>query len=299
MRAVAVATPVDTFLAARGRVEGRVIGTMRGAVHVEFREMVISLIGARVSRTPNAISVEDASILAAIRSGEVVRAVPGSVCAGALNISWEPGRAACWDPTVRETGSELTRVRLRGEDILWRLGAPCAERSWGGSALAGGLRMLSEALVKIDPGLANTAAARLIGLGSGSTPEGDDLVASVALAVQAFGPAAGWSSDIVRAWLATCVPEDLGRRTTSLSATLLRLASQACAPEEIRNLLQVGGQGWIEDFERLRQLGHSTGRNYLLGVGLAATRMGLEAAKLPGNATPQRTRAVRVGSWPD
>jgi uncharacterized protein DUF2877 len=105
-----------------------------------------------------------------------------------------------------------------------------------------------------DPALAAAAGRRLIGRGPGLTPEGDDLIAGVAAVL---------SED--RHWVAALIGADLRTRTTSLSATLLELAAQGMGPEPLQALLA----GDPRALSRLVRLGHSTGRAYAIGAGLA------------------------------
>ena len=111
------------------------------------------------------------------------------------------------------------------------------------------------------PLLTPEAAAALIGLGPGLTPEGDDVVAATA-AVVAAGP---WPAAEKAAWLAAALGPDLRARTTSLSATLLELAAQGQVAEPLQALL-AGRRGALD---RLLRIGHSTGRAYALGAARA------------------------------
>ena len=105
---------------------------------------------------------------------------------------------------------------------------------------------------------AKAASAYLVGRGPGLTPEGDDLVAGVAAVL---------SHD--RSWVAALIGADLRVRTTALSATLLELAARGMGPEPLQALL-AGEPGALD---RLLRLGHSTGRAYALGAGLALTHV--------------------------
>jgi Protein of unknown function (DUF2877) len=111
------------------------------------------------------------------------------------------------------------------------------------------------ALAARDAAGARAEAERLIGLGPGLTPEGDDLLAG-ALAVAA----------VLHAPLAGVLPPDLRERTTRLSATLLELAARGAVMEPVHGLLK---PGWRGALRRLYQVGHSTGRAYAAGAGAA------------------------------
>ena len=141
-----------------------------------------------------------------------------------------------WDPTLRPPDDP---VALGAH--VWRV---------VGDAPAD----LVRAVETRDPALATAAGRRLIGRGPGLTPEGDDLIAGVAAVLAEDRP-----------WVAALIGRDLRTRTTSLSATLLELAAQGMGPEPLQALL-AGDRGALD---RLLDLGHSTGRAYAIGAGLA------------------------------
>jgi hypothetical protein len=117
-----------------------------------------------------------------------------------------------------------------------------------------------------EPAGARAVGEALVGRGGGLTPEGDDLVAGAA-AVVAAGP---WDAADKAAWLEALIPQDLRRRTTALSATLLELAVTGRIAEPVHGLF---GPHWRPALDRLLRLGHSTGRAYALGAATAATRL--------------------------
>ena len=141
-----------------------------------------------------------------------------------------------WDPTLRLVGDPAA------------LGAHLRRVAGDGPA------DLVRAVETRDPALAAAAGRRLIGRGPGLTPEGDDVVAGVAAVLSEN-----------RSWVEALIGTDLRTRTTSLSATLLELAAQGMGPEPLQALL-AGDPGALD---RLLRLGHSTGRAYALGAGLA------------------------------
>jgi hypothetical protein len=134
------------------------------------------------------------------------------------------------------------------------------------------------ALVARDAGAARAEAERLIGLGPGLTPEGDDLVAG-ALAISA----------VLYGELPGVLPGDLRERTTRLSATLLELAARGAVMEPVHGLL---GPRWEAALRRLLRVGHSTGRAYAGAVG-AVMRCSSPAPDPPGR---HRRAAVGRGS---
>ena len=102
--------------------------------------------------------------------------------------------------------------------------------------------------VAVDP-------VRLAGHGEGLTPAGDDLllgyIAGLVLFRRSFD-------------LAHHVAEVAARRTTALSATLLRHAAKGEVPEQVHTLLVHGDAG------PLAHWGRTSGHHVLHGLGLAA-----------------------------
>jgi hypothetical protein len=149
-----------------------------------------------------------------------------------------------WDPTLRLPADPPALA----DDILAALGDHDLVEAPGDQ--------LARAIETGDLALAGASGAALVGRGPGLTPEGDDVIAGAAAILAAAG-----SRDLVAALLGT----DLRARTTSLSATLLELAARGMGPEPLQALL-AGEPGALD---RLLALGHSTGRAYALGAGLA------------------------------
>lgn len=158
-------------------------------------------------------------------------------------VGWPGGDPPLWDPHVEP---------LRG--------GPAAVRE-----LAGWL-----AARAAPPGITLAEApGRLLGRGRGLTPEGDDVLAGAAIGVRALGPSAGLDAAAVDELARSLCPGDAATRTTSLSATLLRLAAEGAAPEPAHRLLAPEGdrEGALHD---LRRLGSSTGAAIATGIALAA-----------------------------
>ncbi|MFC7583476.1 DUF2877 domain-containing protein [Nonomuraea antimicrobica] len=114
-----------------------------------------------------------------------------------------------------------------------------------------------------------TAAERLVGLGPGLTPSGDDVLAGLLVALRHLGAAAGtrravWLAD----WLAATVTYDARTRTTPISATLLHCAAKGeASPEVIAVLRGVAGRQALEPaLRRLHRLGHTSGADLAQGV---------------------------------
>ena len=212
--------------AVAGRLGGprrlRVLGSGRGAVHLDLDGFVITLTGPGVPWMPNGIGVVS---------------LPGAPA-----VAWDPASPPLWDPVV----------------------APPPGGRGAVVALAG---WLSARVVAPDVPLEG-AAERLVGRGPGLTPEGDDILAGVAIGLRSLGPAAGLPPGRVEALAAAMCPPDVRRRTGALSATLLALAVTGAAPEPVHRLLAPGDRtGALAD---LRRLGSSTGGAVAAGIARAA-----------------------------
>ena len=109
----------------------------------------------------------------------------------------------------------------------------------------------------------------LAGRGEGLTPAGDDIL---------IGYVASLTLIAGRQRIAATIAESAGRRTTSLSATLLRHAARGEVPEPIHQFLQDG------DARQLLRFGHSSGRCMLIGLlmGAGISTEGLLASSPPG-----------------
>ena len=166
--------------------------------------------------------------------------------------------ATVWDPTLHHPADP---ARL-GTEILGTLERGQSPPTSAVSEPSGqGLSPLARAVAERDPALAAAAGAELIGRGPGLTPEGDDVLAGVA-GVVASGP---WPEALRDAWVRALLGDDLRRRTTALSATLLELAAAGMGPEPLQAL--VGGR--VAALDRLLRVGHTSGRAYALGAATA------------------------------
>jgi Protein of unknown function (DUF2877) len=170
-------------------------------------------------------------------------------------------------PPVLPNGAQVSSLPAMGDEVIvhasevWdptlRLGDPPAVDAPDDD--------LARAVAARDPSLAAAAGAQLIGRGSGLTPEGDDVVCGAA-AVVAVGP---WPQVSKEAWVRALVGDDLRRRTTALSATLLELAAGGMGPEPLQAWLA----GEATALARLEAIGHSTGRAIARGAATALNRL--------------------------
>jgi hypothetical protein len=212
---------------------------------------------------------------------------PGSLRVDGWAAAWDAERPPVWWPVVSAPASDPDALAARGEAILGALGVPALQpgtlaSALGAEATAPGpeaLGLLLHALATRDPRLARRAGRALTGRGPGLTPQGDDLLAGVAVTVAAAGGAAGLGLESRAVWLAALVPADVRARTTALAATLLELAVAGAAARPVHGLLDLACDDWRAELGRLEGLGASTGRATALGVGAAAALLGRAAAR--------------------
>ncbi|MBO4275316.1 DUF2877 domain-containing protein, partial [Microbispora triticiradicis] len=138
-----------------------------------------------------------------------------------------------------------------------------------------------------------TAAERLIGLGPGLTPSGDDMLAGLLVALRHLGRAAGvpravWLAD----WLAAAVTFDARTRTTSISATLLHCAARGEASPEVVGVLRAaaGHQPLEPAVNRLLRLGHTSGADLAWGVQIGVSAVLSLLGADPSDAGPPSRR---------
>jgi hypothetical protein len=175
-------------------------------------------------------------------------------------------------------------VLARGESILrhLRIDVGASADAFAASMVSNGIAVacdergdraivaLFRSLRRRSPEDVREAAAALLGLGQGLTPEGDDLLAAAVVTVVALGPSAGLHGRMRRRLVEALAPHPAGR-TTALSATLLELAAAGRPLEPVRGLLDLDDDRRCETaIERLLKVGHTTGRVYVTGVGAAA-----------------------------
>ena len=141
------------------------------------------------------------------------------------------------------------------------------------------------------------AVDALIGSGVGLTPGGDDVLAGVCVGLHATG-----RTDLIGR-LTIAGPADPDRRTTSLSADLLRLAQRGQACGEVLRVLSalhaVGREparlpGLTSAVQGLLAVGHSSGADLATGL-LLGLRIGAAHGSAVGSGGP----AARSSSTPN
>jgi hypothetical protein len=229
---------------------GAAVGVVRGATeraaYLDFDGFVVALTAPGVPLMPNGIAVARTAV-----GDGAVRAAPDRIVVGGEEaVTWSAD--AVWEPRLGVVGAgRVEALRERGAAIRAALGGSLSFDA----GLEGALRERC-----VDA--ATRAAGRLIGLGGGLTPEGDDVLAATAAVVVAVAGAVGFED--ARRFVAALVPADAGARTTALSATLLALAAEGRIVEPVHRLLDLDGgeAAWRGALATLVATGASTGRAY-------------------------------------
>jgi hypothetical protein len=180
-------------------------------------------------------------------------------------------------------------TRARGEAILVQLGIePSREPRVLATAvvpsevvpfradLGSGLETLFEAVARRLPALAEAAAARLVGLGPGRTPLGDDYLAGCGLAVARLGSLTWFASPQRERWLSALLPPRLVESTTPISAYLIARAVRGVAEPEIAGLLRLRGAEAAlgAAVTRISAIGATSGRAWAASIGATAILLG-------------------------
>ncbi len=241
----------------------RVHGVYRSAINLASDDGVFVTIAVeRLGGLPHGILVRDPGDFRSlgILAGMTAFLGGGRVTVGpALDI--ELAGARPWSAT-------LPRLDVRPwpdrASLVHNLAS--AQRPRAGLDAAPGARAalddLGAAIAKGDrPGVVH-AANRLIGLGPGLTPSGDDALAGVEAALHAAShPLAGSVAGVLH---------ELDRRTTTVSAAMLRHAVRGEAPERIHRLLAAAlgptTMGLAEAIRDAVAWGATSGADTLAGV---------------------------------
>ncbi|WP_246178810.1 DUF2877 domain-containing protein [Actinomadura decatromicini] len=279
------------------RRAARVIAVFPSALYVEMRggpePRVLAVVASDAHRLPNSV------VVAATRREQPFRSVregadawvgDGRVEAGPLHVRvrrW-------WDPApVLGT----MRPAALGHGVR-TLEAAFAAAGMTGGGLSGhpDPDVLAACCAAGDLAGAVEAAERIVGLGPGLTPSGDDILCGLLVSLRLVGGAVrhgrtglGWGDDPshspVRSahkavwladWLGAAVTADAGTRTTALAATLLHCAAAGGAGAEVAAVLRcvAGHEPPGAAVRRLLAVGHTSGTDLAHGV-LAGCRAAL------------------------
>jgi hypothetical protein len=278
LSAAVVAPPVLTAI--RAGDSGLVVGS-GAAAYVDFEGFVVAFTGPGVPVMPNGISLVSSIGVECIRQGAQAAVLTGGMRIEGIFVDWTRARRGLCRVRMNSHASRHS-VATRARELL----AFTGNLGLDGDGRAT-LDELGESFARRDVHRAGGAAMNLLGRGRGLTPEGDDVVTGCAAAVVAFGNLLGLSVSERSKWLSALCPPDVRDRTTALSATLLQLACSGHVAEPLVILLALGTG---EEERRtaahdLVKLGHSTGRAWMTGCGLAATGFALDPVEREPTST--------------
>ncbi|GAB3901453.1 hypothetical protein GCM10027612_64890 [Microbispora bryophytorum subsp. camponoti] len=252
------------------RRPARVLAVLPLALYLEIRSEaephVVAVVTGEATRLPNAVLL--AERLGGVSAGDDAWVGEGSIEVGGVSICvrrW-------WDPAPPLGAADPARL-APALGLLGRVRAASPRRP--GLVPDGAPALLDRGCRSGSLVESITAAERLIGLGPGLTPSGDDMLAGLLVALRHLGAAAGAPRAVWLAnWLAAAVTYDARTRTTPISATLLHCAARGEASPEVTGVLRgaAGHQPLEPAVHRLLRLGHTSGADLAWGVqiGLAA-----------------------------
>jgi hypothetical protein len=219
---------------------GSVLAAFPAVVYVAAGVDVVALTGPGAVQLPISLSLLTAPPSA--RSGEPVWIGAGAVVTRTARVRWV--REAEPVPALRRTTPR---------------------------ALAAALAAIPAARGGLDTDLVLDADA-LLGRGPGLTPSGDDVLAGALVALRLLPVALGIPEPPLGRTLAAAVTEHAHRRTTTLSAALLRAAAAGAPSAPVTALLRaLCGVGDVADAaRRLHAVGATSGADLASGVALGA-----------------------------
>ncbi len=247
-------------------VPGRVLGSHRTAVVIavptDDGRRLVSVLAAGAAGVPNGVRVPGAADLPAVAAGTSAAVGDRRIRTGPLDVRV----VRHWDSSIPVGRSAPAAVAsLARAAAQAPSGVPDGELA----ALRGGLAAWG------DPRSGETATLAaavdgLIGLGQGSTPGGDDVLAGLIAGLHATGNRALVARIAARL-------DRLAGRTTALSADLLDLAVRGHACQEALAVLAAGrGRsraaaargGHDIAVRRLLSIGHTSGADLAIGLAL-------------------------------
>jgi hypothetical protein len=290
------------------RRAARVIAVFPAALYLEMRggpePRVLAVVTSDAGRLPNAVVIVASRRehpFRSVREGGDAFVGDGRIEADGLNVRirrwWDPSPAlGGMQPAALARGVRALEAELTAAGALTAAG-PAGEGPMGGGLMGGGLAghpdpaALAESCAAGDLAGAVEAAERIVGLGPGLTPSGDDILCGLMVSLRLVGGAvrhgetAVWLAD----WLGAAVTADAGTRTTALAATLLHCAAAGNAGAEVTAVLRclAGREPPAAAVRRLLAVGHTSGADLAHGV-LAGCRAALALT------APAARRAAQV-----
>jgi len=236
-------------------------------VRTELEPSVIAVITGDATRLPNSVLL--ATELPHVTVGDDAFVGDGSIEFGRLSLR----ARRWWDPAPPLGAVDLPSLARVRQPAAGLLEGPGCHAGQGTPGLAGdaSVELLASSCASGRLLGAVTAAERLVGLGPGLTPSGDDVLAGLLVTLRHLGAATGTEAAVrLAGWLAATVTYDARTRTTPLSATLLHCAARGeASPEVIAVLRGLTGRRPLEPaLRRLHGLGHTSGADLAQGIAI-------------------------------
>jgi hypothetical protein len=270
----------------------RHVGTSSRGLFVQTTGRWIVFVSFELVPSPLTMTLgEGSEVLKAVRPGSIVRYTAGKAEFAEWGIRVMVDLRTPWEPPapVHAAGphsEQLGRLTaLTAEVLAARPGseipallprvlepASAGQTGSGESERDHSVQRLRRGLQAGDPDLVDSELTGFLGVGSGLTPSGDDLILGVLLALNRW-PGAGWgeaqrarlNADIVRAAYA---------RTSTISANLIECAAAGGADERLLHAVDHLWTGFPSRSVALAGLldwGASSGADALTGMAIALT----------------------------
>jgi hypothetical protein len=266
-------------------VIGRVQSGFSAALNVEFGDELVTFAAPSTGALPNGVVLDRAADLHMPRGavvwsdGHAVRCMHLTIELDGAQL-WSPvlGRSGPFRPLAEVRGPLVVALRRRAvmggfSPLLWRIARselPIVEPR-GYSAIQEIMRAVSE--LDVDGMVA--AARRLVGLGEGLTPSGDDFLIGFAAALRS-------ADHPLQAKFATACHELARDRTTSVAEMFYRFAARGAFSARLHRLVSSLSDPAVDlttELELALAWGASSGADCLLGV-----LLGGEGARSPSLA---------------
>ena len=265
LRALRMSASIAPLL--RPGASGSVVATYRRAVDLRLGGRAVVLVTESLGEQPHGILLPEAVLDGwDVRRGASVHVRPGLLeVAGTLRLSLP---ATVWDPRLGPLTPHggVARIGLAVAALqAAREAAPAGHGTGAGRAPWSPVTAAARALTTGDAALLERAGAALIGLGTGLTPAGDDVLVGFTAALTALGHSR--ARPIARAWA------DAARaRTTTVAETFHLHAAAGEYSGRLHELLRAllaGPPAAIPDaIHRAATWGATSGWDTLLGVEL-------------------------------
>lgn len=205
----------------------------RSVLDIAGPDGLLAIADDTVGGLPDAVSVRagDLRQLGVVVGMRVVVAATGwAIPEAKLRVALQGARR--WSPILDVVGSrdwpDRRRIVTSGLDPMAARGSPLS--TMVGAVADAAMADLSAAIGGVDRVAAASAARRLIGLGQGLTPAGDDVLTGAEAGLHATAhPLAGFTDAAL---------VDLDARTTEVAAAMLRHAARGAFAERIHRLIR-------------------------------------------------------------